>query len=381
MLHQPPGISHQDLKNGLMNPNPLPEMAQRNGNSRTHYREMVLRAARRLERLNNARPLKTGKVREMIIDVTMECDHGCTSCFARRSGNSMDRQLLTRLISYVETNMLTGIFLGGEPLVCLDSLIELTRDKEDVHFVIVTNGETMDAGKAQKIRDAGNLYMTLSLDGLEGINDDSRSPGSFRKIMNGIALLQEYGIPFGINTVATSSNLGQILSGELAAFIDRAGACTWELLRYYPVGPASGHYARLMPSESGFNDLKRYRQGLAANNPYGFIYSYAENDKRRCQRAFKVNVDGTVTYCPYSAWWLARIGPSDTDDEITGKFLSMQTQWVELGRSSKGFCPLFTNTAGYIEFFEKHGHPSFAPMGILDPQTAIHKEFTGLNPE
>ena len=356
-------------------------MTDKNEDPRNHYREMVLHSARRLGRLNKVRPLKTGKVREMILDVTMECDRGCNSCYARRSGSSMDRQLLSRLVDYVGTNMLTGIFVGGEPLECLEMIVELTREKQDVHFVIVTNGETLDTGKVKTIRDAGNLYVILSLDGIGGINDNSRSPGSFRRIMDSIALLQAYRVPFGINTVATSYNLDQILSGELAAFIDQAGACTWEIFRYYPLGPASSHYARLMLSGSGHILLKRYRQGLAANNPYGFMYSFPENDKRRCQRAFKVNVDGTVTYCPFSAWWLTRIDPSDTDDEITKKFVSRQTQWTEMCKSAKGFCPLFTHTSGYIGFFEKYGHLAFSPMGILDPQSLVHEKFTCLNLE
>ena len=364
-----------------MNLHPALDMANMNRDPRNLYREMVMRSARRLERLNRARPLKTGKVREMILDVTMECDQGCNSCYARRSGSTMDRQLLSRLVDYVGTNMLTGIFVGGEPLKCLEMIVELTRENQDVHFVIVSNGETLDAGKVKTIRDAGNLYMILSLDGIDGINDYSRSPGSFRRIMNSIALLQEYRVPFGINTVATSYNLNQILSGELAAFVDQAGACTWEIFRYYPLGSASGHYARLMLSGPGHILLKHYRQGLAENNPYGFMYSFPENDKRRCQRAFKVNVDGTVTYCPFSAWWLTRIDPSDTDDEITGKFLSRQTQWTEMSRSAKGFCPLFTNTSGYIGFFEKYGHQAFSPMGILDPQSPVHEQFTNLNLE
>jgi MoaA/NifB/PqqE/SkfB family radical SAM enzyme len=247
----------------------------------------------------------------------------------------MDRQLLSRLIDYVGTNMLTGIFVGGEPLKCLEMIVELTRGKQDVHFVIVTNGEILDATKVKTIKDAGNIYVILSLDRIEEINDNSRSPGSFRRIMNSIAHLQEYRVPFGINTVATISNLFQILSGELAAFIDQAGACTWEIFRYYPVGLASDHYTRLMLSGSEHILLKHYKKGLTANNSYGFMYSFPENDKRRCQRAFKVNVDGTVTYCPFSAWWLTRIDSSDTDDEITGKFLSKQTQWTKMGKSAK----------------------------------------------
>jgi MoaA/NifB/PqqE/SkfB family radical SAM enzyme len=354
-------------------------MERMNGDPRNRYREMVLRSARRLERLNWARPLKTGRVREMILDVTMECGQGCPSCYARRSGSTMDRQLLSRLIGYVEANMLTGIFVGGEPLGCLDMIVELTKDKTDVHFVIVTNGEALDAASAKTIGEAGNLFVILSLDGIGEVNDASRSAGSFGRILNGIALLQEYRVPFGINTVATSHNLEQILSGELAAFIDRAGACTWEIFRYYPVGTASVHYDQLMLSGTGHIQLKRYRQALAANNPYGFSYAFAENDKRRCQRAFKVNVDGTVTYCPFSAWWLTRIDASDTDDEITGKFLSRQTEWTELGRSANGFCPLFTHTRGYIGFFENYGHQAFPPTGILDPKSQIHQQFTSLN--
>jgi MoaA/NifB/PqqE/SkfB family radical SAM enzyme len=353
-------------------------MANPCSNPRDQYLEMVLRSARRLELLNRVRPQKTGKVREMIIDVTMECGQGCPTCYAQRSARTMPRELLARLIGYVEANMLTGIFVGGEPLHCLDLIVELTGNKPDTHFVIVTNGETLDVRKVKRIREAGNLFVILSLDGIGGINDDSRSSGSFGRIMTGIALLQEHGVPFGINTVATSYNLGLIFSGELAAFINRAGACTWEIFRYYPVGPAGDQYNRLMLSRSGHQQLKNYRQELAANNPYGFLCAFAENDKRRCQRTFKVNVDGTVSYCPFSAWWLTRIDPADTDEEITAKFHARQAEWTELGRSAKGFCPLFTHPKGYIEFFEKHGHRSFDPMGVLDVHSPVHDRFTKL---
>ena len=52
-----------------------------------------------------------------------------------------------------------------------------------------------------------------------------------------------------------------------------------------------------------------------------------------------------------------------------------------MGKSAKGFCPLFTNTSGYIGFFETYGQLAFHPMGILDPHSPVYEQFTNLNLE
>jgi len=121
--------------------------------------------------------------------------------------------------------------------------------------------------------------------------------------------------------------------------------------------------------------IENYRRRLASYNPYGFLFTFAENQKRSCNRTFKVNIDGYVSYCPFSVWGIAQIKQTDTDEEITQKLLKKSEEWNELNRLTRGFCPLHNNTAGYINFFQTHGINFSKPAGILDTHSKVYDQY------
>jgi len=336
---------------------------------------MIDRSVMRLKKYSPAGFLIPEKRREMMIDVTMACNQGCPTCFARHSNEHIQPALLNRLAEYVEKHMLSAVFLGGEPTLCLDLLMETAMAHPEVHFVLVTGGETLTPESVSRIFKAGNVYVVISLNGIGDINDLTRSPGSFSRVTNGIRLLREAGVSFGFNTVANKLNMKQLISGELAGFLDNAGACTWEILRYYPIGNHSTDYHKLMLTSEQLAQLKMYRSELSASNPYGFLFPIPEHDRRKCSRTFKIAIDGSITYCPFSIWSISRIGSGDSDETILSKFLLRNPEWLSLTKESPGFCPLYTNTAGFIRFHQQCGNLLCSPTGILDEESEIHRDF------
>jgi len=265
-----------------------------------------------------------------MIDISSDCDVGCESCFKSHSKKTISKVLLSRLVNYIENNLPTGIFVGGEPMNSLDLITDLIRDKPDTHFVIITNGETLTKERVQQIKQVGNLFVVVSLNGIGHINDLSRRNGSFFRVMKGIELLREEIVPFGISTVANSYNIEQIISHELARFVNKVGACTWEIIRYYPIGPDEEKFSKLILKPEEQIQLHQYRRALSKCNPFNFIFSFLEHENRKCMRNFNVDSDGHMSYCPFAAWGLAKIEPNDSDDEIDMKFRLKQKEWEEL---------------------------------------------------
>jgi len=138
------------------------------------YKELIRKSVHRLKK-NHTNYLFTNQGRrDMMIDVTVGCTKGCSTCFSVGSPGVIEKRLLTRLVKYIEKYLLSGVFLGGEPTHCLDLLLEVASGISDVHFVIVTNGEYLTRGNVDAIHRAGNFYITVSLDGVRVVFENVR---------------------------------------------------------------------------------------------------------------------------------------------------------------------------------------------------------------
>ena len=342
---------------------------------RQFYRELARKSLQRVQMNHRTGRCILKDKTKILIEVNAGCSEGCSTCFRLGQRSMMAEDLLARLVDYIKKRVFMGIFLGGEPTECLDRILKTTREKEDVLFVLTTNGERFTPAVVQKVKRAGNIFPVISLDGIGDANDRSRKPGSFEIVQKGIATLRQHMVSFGVNTVANQFNIGQILNGELPQFIDHIGACTWEILRYYPIGMDDKQFQRLMLDKEQNRLLEEFRRTPGQTRQYGFMFTAPESNTKKCIKSLVVTPNGHLTYCPFSVWGLGKIEPTDTDDEITYKLQSKREEWAVLISSTSGFCPLQKNTEGYIDFFEKHGTPFQRPTGILDRNTAIHEHY------
>jgi len=104
--------------------------------------------------------------------------------------------------------------------------------KKNVRPVISTNGTLIDKDAAKRVRDAGVVYVGISLDGLEHINDKFRGvEGAFARTMKGFENCRSVSQRVGLRLTLTRRNY-QDLNG-IFDFIEKEGinrACFYHLV-------------------------------------------------------------------------------------------------------------------------------------------------------
>ena len=299
--------------------------------------------------------------------IAQGCKNNCRSCSRTFAGNSrMDPQLFNHMLDYASRHFHSVSVTGGEPVEHFDVIAEYAKNYPDLRINITTSAESIDQEIIGSLKTTPNIFLLISLNGIGEIHDKSRYDGSFEKTYESIQKLITHRIPFGIITVINQSNIYQILSGELAEFVNKIGACTFELFQYYPIGNNESNFRKLMLQGKQIDEAIEYRNNLFANNPYDFLFKAAQLPSKRCHREVQINVDGSVSYCPFSIWGFEKVYTSDSEDMMLEKINRHLDKWNELTAKSPSFCPLQSNTADYIDFFEKNGNKHSASSGILD---------------
>ena len=128
------------------------------------------------------------------------------------------------------------VFTGGEPLVRKDDLIKLCKKHKECAFLAFTNGTLVDEAFCQEMLNVGNLYLAISLEGFEAVNDLRRGQGVYGKVMHTMELLKSHGLVFGTSICYTSKNIETVTSDEFVDLMIENG-CRYALyFHYMPVG-------------------------------------------------------------------------------------------------------------------------------------------------
>jgi uncharacterized protein len=147
------------------------------------------------------------------IQVTLNCNLGCTYCFQQHAGPVMRLDTARAIIDQiVETyypsarrardNALDIIWHGGEPLIAgykfFKGIVDIQAQYPEMHFKnhVQTNATLMDENLAALFAD-NHFYMGFSLDGPEDLHDLHRRTrkldrGTFKETMRGIELYQKH---------------------------------------------------------------------------------------------------------------------------------------------------------------------------------------------
>jgi uncharacterized protein len=160
-----------------------------------------------------------------IIKPTHICNLACKYCFNEDPrAPIMRRKTLERVIeqsfSYVNKQLgkhfISFIWHGGEPMVAklnfYEEVVKLQKKfNQGIEYVniIQTNGTLINQDWIAFFK-RNNFQISISLDGPKEINDRARiysnGKGSFEKVMRGINLVKEAGLPLGIPVVISKSN-------------------------------------------------------------------------------------------------------------------------------------------------------------------------------
>lgn len=175
----------------------------------------------------------------ILMDPTSACNLHCTGCWAAEYGNRLNltfEEMDSVISQGKELGIYFYMFTGGEPLVRKADVLRLCEKHDDCAFLAYTNGTLVDEDFCLEMKRVGNLYLAISLEGFEAVNDLRRGGGVYGKVMRAMDLLKENGLIFGTSICYTSKNIETVTSDEFVELLVEKG-CRYALyFHYMPVG-------------------------------------------------------------------------------------------------------------------------------------------------
>lgn len=174
-------------------------------------------------------------------EVTARCPLKCRHCRAAAITDGVDpldtaacKAILKGLAEYSKCVL---IFTGGEPMM-RDDIFELVAYARSLELrpVMASCGERLDRDAMQRLKDAGLLSFSFSLDGADAASHDAfrQSDGAFAMVMKAVETAKAVGLHFQINTTLTRLNAEAM--DAIAALSVRLGAACWNPFILVPVG-------------------------------------------------------------------------------------------------------------------------------------------------
>jgi len=176
-------------------------------------------------------------------EVTLACNLACVTCGSRAGPARPDELTTAEALDLVKQMKQCGIgevtLIGGEAFLRPDYL-EIARAIADAGMVcsLTTGGYGISRDTAQRMRDAGIAFASVSVDGLEATHDRQRGvAGSYRSCFRTMEHFAAVGLPFSCNT-----QLNRLSAPDLPTLYERvrdAGAGAWQTQMTVPMGNAA----------------------------------------------------------------------------------------------------------------------------------------------
>ena len=184
---------------------------------------------------------KTYPLRMVAWELTRNCNLDCVHCRARAGAGPYDNELTLEECKRIIDNIAafatpTIILTGGEPLLRGDIFDIIGHAvSKGLRTVIAVNGTLVDRAAAVRLKEAGILRVSMSIDGKDRAAHDAfrRVSGSFDAVMRAGRILKEVGLPFQINTTVTRLNAADLpeISGSSKGWARLPGtpscSCPW----------------------------------------------------------------------------------------------------------------------------------------------------------
>jgi radical SAM protein with 4Fe4S-binding SPASM domain len=174
----------------------------------------------------------------VVWSTTRTCNLRCVHCYTDSENIQYGGELntdegLSLIDDLASFRIPSLLFSGGEPLMRRDilTLIEHAAIK-NIRPVLSTNGTLIDRDTARDLKNAGIVYVGISLDGMEEINDQFRGvKGAFRRAMRGFEQCITVGQRVGLRLTLTKKNYQDL--HKIFDFIEHEGinrACFYHLV-------------------------------------------------------------------------------------------------------------------------------------------------------
>lgn len=174
----------------------------------------------------------------ILISPSMRCNLRCTGCYAANYSRKDDIPFeeVDRLVKEArDLGIYYIIVLGGEPFFN-EYMLDIYEKYNDVFFTPFTNGTLFDEKLANRLAKLGNVMPMFSLEGFKNETESRRGDGVFDSVMKGMDLLREKGIPFGVSSATSRSNIDVVTSDKFIDMIIEKGARLIWYFMFMPVG-------------------------------------------------------------------------------------------------------------------------------------------------
>jgi radical SAM protein with 4Fe4S-binding SPASM domain len=215
------------------------------------------------------------------IAVTYRCNNRCMFCYARCNEGKGDRsEISPGQVKYIirifkeRAKIPFFSFTGGEPLIRKD-LEQMIRYavKQGLRVNLITNATLVTPKRARSLFRAGLRTAQVSVESHdEHIHDRlSGVPGSYRKTLYGIKLLQKAGIAVQTNTTLNSINETGI--EKLPAFLKQHAIQRFSMNLFIPAGRGLDHHELFFPYSRVGAVIEKVRKEAVKNNLIFYWYS------------------------------------------------------------------------------------------------------------
>ncbi|SDB69812.1 radical SAM protein [Butyrivibrio sp. INlla16] len=262
---------------------------------------------------------KNPKLTFLFFELTDRCNLNCMHCGSsclNTNATYLDFEVISRTLKEVseryDPKQIMICVTGGEPMLHPD-FIKVIAASHDLGFPvgITTNGTLIDDEMAENLKKAGLDTVAISIDGLEEAHDAfRRSPGAFRKAMQGVKALKRVGIEPQALTVIHKNNFDQL--EDIYNFVKAEDFYSWRVVNMDPIGRAKEHEDLLLDGEQlrGLYDFiheKRFDPDNDMDVTYGcshFVTYEYENELRdyyfQCGAGTKIasiRANGDIVAC------------------------------------------------------------------------------------
>lgn len=175
------------------------------------------------------------------LELTTGCNHKCIHCYNHWRNDSdvdivLDEELVRKIIDNLKESEVPNLLItGGEPMMSPDLMIRAFEMAKEAGLKCSLNSNltlmTRDIARALKNLDIGVLTSILSFD--PDMHDRITAvKGSFDRLLAGIELAKEFGVPVSANMVVMQMNIDQIY--ETGKFVHGLGLTGFRATKVHP---------------------------------------------------------------------------------------------------------------------------------------------------
>lgn len=188
----------------------------------------------------NESGFRLGSERKPVVvwNTTRSCNLRCVHCYTDSESKKYEGELSTdeaklMIEDLAQFGVPVLLFSGGEPLIRPDIFV-LVRYAHNLGIKpgISTNGTLITQDVSRILRDIGELYIGISLDGIGEVNDYFRGKkGAFNRAVEGIRNAKEFGHRVSLRLTLTKHNFQNL--HQIFDFIEVEGiqrACFYHLV-------------------------------------------------------------------------------------------------------------------------------------------------------